>query len=208
MKALILLIALSAPIFSFAQYAHQFSQPVPPNVNLLKVGDHTILIHPMDLKNEAQKWITYDSMLNIINTKKLVTPDAGNIMSQTYTETINSILRVDQFIIEGQLKISAFAFDLKGNLLFSKEIEAKPPPGHKIQPFPFYVLQSPDKRVLSLVQTLSMEGDSLAVSNIILDDQLNIFNNVGYTIPFDPRLADLYLPVVFDSKRCCYNSSR
>jgi hypothetical protein len=196
MKLTTLLITLFLPIWLVAQYNHPLSQLVPANSYLLKSGENSILIHPLDLKNKAHKWITFDSTLTIISNKKLITPEAEKLISQTYLEGGNSIIRVDQILVEDVLRISAFTFDVKGTLLGSKEIEAIPIISKKGKASPFHVIQSADKNFISLVQAFVVKGDSLAISNVVFDKNLSPYANAGYMLPFNALLTNMYLPLV------------
>ncbi|HEX8333830.1 MAG TPA: hypothetical protein VF622_14505 [Segetibacter sp.] len=196
MKASTLLVFLFLPFCLVAQYDYRLDQPLPANSYLLKSGENSILIHPMDLKNKAHRWVTFDSTLKITSNKKLITPDPENIISQAYLEAGDSIIRIDQYLIENELRISAFTFDVKGNLLISKDIEVLPVTGKKVKASPFYVLLSPDRNSIALVQTLVVEGDSLAISKVVFTKNLNTSTNAGYMFPFNSLLSDMYLPIV------------
>jgi hypothetical protein len=198
MKFCSLIISLLLPGFLLAQYFYPLSQPIATNAYLLKSGDKTILINPIDSKNEAQLWTTFDSTLKVIAKKKLITPEAKNIISQTYVEGNNCIYRIDQFLFENHLRISAFAFDITGRLLFSQQIESNAITGNKMQPLPFYIAQSENKKYISLVQSAIVGGDSIGISKLVLNEKLNISGNTLNTFLFDPQLSDMHLPIVTD----------
>ena len=198
MKLIAFFVSLAFPLSLLAQYDHSFSDPVPNNARLFKIGNHTVLIHPIDMDDRTHKWISFDSTLDITSAKKLVTPDAGSIISQTYLECFNSIVRVDQFLTDEGIRVSAYNFDMKGNILHRKEIAGTHAPGKKIPSIPFYISQSPDKRSIALVQAQIVNDDSLTISNIFFNDQLTIHGNGIFTVSFDQDLSDLYMPLVND----------
>lgn len=71
------------PFLASAQRQSFLSNPISPNARLLSIGDTTILVNQMDLKNEAHKWTTYDCAVNVLAIKKLITPAEGNMLGQT-----------------------------------------------------------------------------------------------------------------------------
>jgi len=195
-----LLVFLAFPLSLLAQYNHSLSDPVPNNARLFKSGNHTVLIHPMDMTNRAHKWISFDSSLEITAAKKLVMPDSENVISQTYLECTNSIIRIDQFLSDEGIQVSAYTFDMQGNILHRKEIVEGLVPARKMPPIPFYISQSPGKRTIALVQAQIVDGDSLTISGIVFNDQLTILGDGKFTVPFDQQLSDLYMPLVNDLK--------
>lgn len=196
MRSCTFLVCLLFPFSLLAQYFNPLPGAPPSNGNLLSVGDHTILIHPLNENGQSQKWLTYDSTLAIISTKKLVTPHAASLVNQTYLESNNSVFRIDQFIVDGKLQISAFKFDVNGNLINSKPIETKQSQQSKLRVTPFYVSQSADKNSFALVQTVGLPNDSLFISAVALNSDLSIVNRVASEIAFNSLLFDLHLPIV------------
>jgi hypothetical protein len=195
MKFTAFLILMLFPFWLVAQYNYVLSTPISNGLHLLKLGDKAILIHPLDAYNQSHKWITFDSTLAAVSTKKLITPEAQNIISQNYLEGANSIIRIDQFFIDGQLQVSAFVFDVNGNLLRSKQVENIFFQDKKLLAKPFTIAQSPDKKSVSLVQSL-VGVEFLSVSCIVFNDQLTITSNTNFTLPFDGKLFEVYGPVI------------
>jgi hypothetical protein len=177
-----------------AQHHHAFSGTIPSGARLFTVGDHTILIHALENPGD-QKWTSFDSTLKVIATKKLVSPDAENIVGQTYLEAGNSLIRIDQIRNGKQLELSAFVFDATGNIISREAIVAD-----SIYGLPFYISQSPGKDFLLLSQAFTMGTDSMIVRNIVIDKELNVVNNSSTEIPFNPELFDFYMPMLNDQK--------
>jgi hypothetical protein len=199
MRLLTLLLCIFHPAFLCAQYIYPLPASIPEGSQLLKLGNETILIHPMDVNNQSHKWTTLDSTLAETSTKKLVTPGAENIIRQTYLESVNSIIRIDQFLLNGELIVSAFVFDAKGNLIRKKQIENVVFSGTK-SPVPFYVAQSPDKTVVLLIETLILDDDNISVLSIVFDELLNVSTPRKVNVAFKPALFDLYMPLVNNDK--------
>lgn len=198
MRILTLLISILLPAFLCAQYTYPLPGSVPEDLHLLKLGSETILIHPMD-NNQSHKWIAFDSTLAATSVKKLVTPGAENLRSQTYLESAGSIIRIDQFLLDGELIVSAFVFDSKGNLIREKQIENVVFTGTK-SPVPFYVAQSPDKTLVLLIETLIVDDDNISVLSILFDELLNVSTPRKFNVAFKPALFDLYMPLVNNDK--------
>ena len=158
---------------------------------LLAVGEKTILILPLDRGNESQKWMTFDASLRLTSEKKLRTPDAQYLVSQTYLEGENSIIRIDQFLLGEELLISAFVFDAEGNLIMGKDLELA-----TAFHVPACAVVSPGKKCFSLVQMASLSGDSLSLSTLVFNQQLETMHKARLTIPFDSEQTDLYLPLL------------
>ncbi len=184
------------PILSSAQSIHTLTKEVSPNAHFIAVKDKTILVEPIDAASESQKWTTLDSALQIISIKRMVTPGANLLISQAFLPGFNKVLRIDQMLVEDELKIGAFVFDTEGNLLNVKAIDAVPAPGTKIIHSPFMLTQSPDKRSIALVQAQQLLSDSLAIAAIVLDDALNVISNTGYRILYEPMLSELKPPML------------
>ncbi|HUS03253.1 MAG TPA: hypothetical protein VMY77_16050, partial [Chitinophagaceae bacterium] len=128
-----------------------------------------------------------------------VTPGAENIIRQTYLESVNSIIRIDQFFLDGELIVSAFVFDAQGNLIRRKQIENVIFTGTK-SPVPFYVAQSSDKTVVLLIETLIVDDDNISVLSIVFDELLNVSTPRKFNVAFKPALFDLYMPLVNNDK--------
>ena len=195
MKVITLFMIMLIPVALIAQYDRSLPEPVPSNAHLFSLNDQVILIHPMDMQNKSDKWVLFDSSLNITATRKLTTPYAEDILSQNYLQSDNVIFRIDQFLLDGQLHVNAYTFNAKGDLINSKALDFSPHPGSQLLPVPFYISQSPGKKIISLMQA-QVIADSLIIANVILDDQLNISSNTGFSIPFDAVLSDMYMPLV------------
>ena len=95
MKRGLFIIVLLLPLLVLAQFEYFFTKAPSSKSRLLQLGHHTIFIEPLDIINQNQKWITFDSTLNIISAKKLVTPGAVNLIQQDYLQGKNAIIRVD-----------------------------------------------------------------------------------------------------------------
>lgn len=196
MKLLVSFFIFFLPFVLEAQLKHALAEAQQPADRLLKVGSNTVIIHPLDLRNEAQKWTSFDSTLKVTSVKKLVTPYGKNIIRQTYLECEHAIIRVDQYLAEGELQISAYVFDLQGNIILRKDIQDTAAPERKILPSPYYVLQSPDKQTVSLVQAMVKGGERMYVSSINFSPELKIISNKNHILSFDPESLDMYMPMV------------
>lgn len=183
----------------FAQNEYIFSDPVPPDARLLKVEDRIVLIHSMDINNEAQKWTCFDSSLVPISAKKLLTPDAEFLIAQSYMESLTSIIRIDQLLTGNGLQINAYTFDAEGNITHRKEINKSPDIIKKTAPVPFYIAQSPGKNLIAIVQTLIAKEDSLLVSGVIIDEKLDIKSGINFITGFDPEFSEMYMPIIDDN---------
>ena len=199
MKTASLLMILLFPVALFAQYDQPLNQPVPSNAHLFSLNDQVIMIHPMEFQSKSDKWVLFDSSLNIIATRKLTTPYAEYILSQNYLQSVDVIFRIDQFLLDGQLRVNVYTFNEKGDLINSKALDFSPIDGSQLLPVPFYISQSPGKKVISLMQA-QVIADSLVIANLVLNDQLNISSNTGFSIPFDEVLSDMYMPLVNDNE--------
>jgi len=198
--SLAIFILFLAPVFLCAQHIHVINRMSSPGSHLLNINENIVLIDEIDITNGAQTWTTFDNSMNVISTKKLVTPSADMLINQTYLPGDNKVLRIDQMVIEKQLHIGAFVFDTKGTLLHVKEIEISPAPGTSIINSPFVITQSPDKKSLALVQSQSHQTDSLAIASIILDDALEIVNNSSFIIHFETILNDMQFPLLSNNQ--------
>ena len=205
MKVITLFIIMLIPVALIAQYDQSLPEPVPSNAHLFSLNDQVILIHPMDMQNKSDKWVLFDSSLNITATRKLTTPYADDILSQNYLQSDNVIFRIDQFLLDGQLHVNSYTFNAKGDLINSKALDFSPHPGSQLLPVPFYISQSPGKKIISLMQA-QVIADSLIIANVILDDQLNISSNTGFSIPFDAVLSDMYMPLVNNNETSFINT--
>ncbi len=194
MKKAFLLSTVLLPFLIHAQLIHQFQQPVPPNSKLLQMGEQTIMIHPFDLTNSAHKWTTFDKDLQQVATKKLVTPDVQHIISQTYLESHNTILRIDQLFIEDHIYVTAYAFDTEGNLIKNQLLTSVLK--ETTEPVPLLILQSPDKKYAGIVQLLNVKQDSLFVNSLIVDADFEEINKAAFTVPFDPVVSEVHLPLL------------
>lgn len=192
MKTINLVIVFFFPFFAFSQHIQSLSQPPPPNAQLLQLNSYTIMVHPIDLNNTAHKWVSFDTALQIIAAKKLVTPNAENIINQTYLESSNSILRIDQLYIDSQFYVTAYIFDRYGNLVKNEVVYTAPIASGN--PSSFQLSQSPDKRYVSLVQALLLQQDSLNINGIIIDAGLSEVNKFTLTTPFDTEISEMYSP--------------
>jgi hypothetical protein len=196
MRVLFFLLILLVSIGSSAQRNRFQNKPDIPTEQQLKVGSHTVLIHSMDVENHDQKWTSLEHGINVTAEKKLITPYGRNIIRQNYLEGINTIIRVDQYLVNKQLRISAYVFDVSGNILHRKEIVDTAVAGRNMLLAPYTISQSPDKQTISLVQPMVAGGEQMAVSNINFDPELKITSNHSYTFPFDPKVMDMYMPLV------------
>ncbi len=67
---------------------------------------------------------------------------------------------------------------------------------NKVLPWPYNVVQSPDKQIISLVQAMEFKGERVKISSVVINNQLQITGDQNYTLPFDSELLDMYLPLV------------
>ena len=191
-----MLTVLLAPIFMWAQHIHTFKNPVSPGSHLLTVNQKTILVDKIDVASGFQSWTTFDTALKVTSLKKMVTPGAEMLISQTYLPGAEKVIRIDQMLIEEQLHIGAFVFDTEGTLLHVKAIDVKQAPGTKIAHMAFNITQSPDKKSLALVQVQAHKDDSLAIAAVVLDDTLGIINRTGFSVFYEAILSDLQPPLL------------
>lgn len=191
--------SLLAQLSLFAQQEYIFSDPVPTDARLFKINDRIILIHSMDINNEAQKWVCFDSSLAIVSAKKLLTPDAEFLIAQTYIESSKNIIRIDQLLMGAGLQVNAYTFDPEGNITHRKEINESLDTLKKTPPVPFYISQSPGKSLVAIVQTLIAKGDSLLVSGVVIDERLNIKTRINFIVGFDPEFSEMYMPIIDDN---------
>lgn len=184
-----------APFLLGAQHYYILPEAPPPNTMLLNINDVTVMIQP-DVKNrEVHKWLSLDSTLQITAAKKLVTPHASKIIGQTYLSGRNTILRVDQFIQDDIFHVSAFVFDENGDIQNKQEVNLASAARKSLLPSPFLVLQSPDKRMVSLVQVQKGEGDSLLISAISISEELTTNTSHQFVIAFNEELQELLVPL-------------
>lgn len=198
-KTISVSIFILCPLLLLAQFEYIFKEPASPRSRLFNIGT-TVMIEPIDDYNTSHKWISFDSTLAITSTKKLITPDAEYLVSQTYLEGINKLFRIDQFLLDKRLQISIFIFDDQGNLLKSKQIDTSAD-GKLLLPIPFTVSQSANKRTFSLVQALLDMEEKLTVLNIVLNEELDIRNKASFSIPFNSELTDYYAPFINDEEK-------
>lgn len=195
MKVLLFIILL-IPIGSSAQRKRSQNKPDIPTDQQLKVGNHIVLIHSMDVENRDQKWTSLEQGINVTSEKKLITPYGKDIIRQNYLEGLNTVIRVDQYLVDKQLRISAYVFDVSGNILYKKEIVDTAVAGRNMLPAPYTISQSSDKQTISLVQPMIAAGEQMTISNINFNPELKITSNYNYTFPFDPKVLDMYMPLV------------
>src|SRR5687768_3643431 len=154
----------------------------------MQVGHNIVLIHTLDEKNFSQKWVCFDSSLNILSAKKIVSPDWQHIISKNYISTGDAVVRVDQMVFNDSLYLSLIRFDAFGTP--THKIEIAQSGKQKIHPFPFYISQSSDRKYLALVQPVIHSNDKLAYASFVLDDMLNMVSIA--------KGEQLYDPIVFD----------
>jgi hypothetical protein len=66
----------------------------------MSVGGRIVMIQPIDLTNKEQKWVCLNLNLSEVSIKKLITPNAEQMVSQVYIPSVNSIIRLDQYVTE------------------------------------------------------------------------------------------------------------
>ena len=181
-----------------AQPFSAISDPVLRTELQFKMGRHLVVIKPLQQHNEAHQWTTFDSITNVTVTKRLVTPYVKRIVRQLYFSGGQTIIRVDQYFAGKQLHINAYVFDVYGNIIFRKDITDSVSPSYRLFASPYFVVQSPNKQVISLVQAMVVKGEQIKVSSIVFDNQLQINSTRNYTVPFDSELMDMYMPLVND----------
>lgn len=196
MKITSALIIIFSPLILGAQRQRLQSEPVVPYEQQLKVGKHTVIIQPIDFENKTQKWISLENGDSVMSIKKLVTPYGKHIIRQDYLEGANSVIRIDQYATAGRFSISAYVFDVRGYVVYQKDLLDTPLIGKKVLPQPYAVLQSPDKHTLSLVQSIIIGGERLNISGINLNAELVVTSNLHQSFPFDPKQVDMYMPMV------------
>jgi hypothetical protein len=157
----------------------------------------------MDINNEAQKWLSFDSSLNRLAAKKLVTPDAVKIIGQSYIPSNNSIIRIDQLVIDDEFRVRAFVFDVHGNIINQKDIDLAAAAKARLLAVPFYVIQSPNQQMASLVQMQMMPSDTLLVTAFSMDNELATQTSKAFKIPFNKELQDVLMPLT-DNKGSVY----
>jgi len=196
MKVVKLLFLFFLPFVLHGQTGNAISDSVLRLDLLFKMGRHTVVIKPMQVNNEAHQWTTFDSVTNITVTKRLVTPYVKRIVRQHYFSTGQSIIRIDQYFVAKRLHISAYVFDVYGNIIFRKSITDSIASANKVLPSLYYVVQSQDKQIISLVQAMVFKGERVKVSSVVINNQLQITGDQNYMLPFDSELLDMYLPLV------------
>lgn len=183
-----------------AQYisTDQFSITDVSSSYFLKSGSETILLYPFDPNISSQIWTTFDSTLQAVSKKKLVTPNAHEIINQTYFESFNSITRIDQWINDNELHISVYIFDSRGNIIVKKEINdtiaAKQDADYRL--LPFTVSQSADKKLVALTRSAIKTENELAVETIIFNTNIDVIKRASFRVDFNPDLLTQYLPVL------------
>lgn len=186
--------------FTFAQTEFLFSEPVPRGSQLFRVNDQLILIHALPGESRAQKWTSFDSSLNVIDVKKLVSPDADMTISQSYLEGKHSIFRFDQLLVNNSVLVNAYHFDPQGNLIGSKEIlPGKDRVDGKFRGV-FMITQSAGKNYFLLTTIQPANEDSLTVTALIVDEQLNLLKNLHFSLAFERQFSDLYPALIDDDQ--------
>lgn len=194
-RYLLLILSITIPVLLWGQKYYSLTEKVPSKAKLLSINDVTVLIQPITENNDAQKWLSFDTALNLIAAKKLVTPNAKNIIIQNYLEGENKIIRIDQSIIDDVFYVSAFVFDIEGNIVKKQEINLASAAKRRLSPTPFIVIQSPDKRVISLIQMRRLTLDSILVSAISINENLATSTSSQFQILFDENIEDLLTPL-------------
>jgi hypothetical protein len=186
-------------LLSFPATAQKFTplkDPVPSSASFLQLGNQIVLIHPFDKNNSTQKWVTFDSGLNIIAAKKIFSPEWHHMVSQNYVTTSDAVIRIDQMIFNDSLYITLYRFDASGNLRKRLALDFLPFNGRKLETVPFYISQSADKKMLALVQPMTLRKDELTLTSFVLNEMLDVSSNFQRAHPFDPLLHDMLLPLV------------
>jgi hypothetical protein len=196
MRVAIILLFLLLPGYFFGQGFYSIGETVPSSTQLMSVGGRIVMIQPIDLTNKEQKWVCLNLNLSEVSIKKLITPNAEQMVSQVYIPSVNSIIRLDQYVTEGQIFLNAFAFDATGNMKKQLQLEPIINLGQQLYPMPFYLIQSENKEWISVTQSVNLENDSLQLRNILLDKDLNIISNSVFNIDYNNDLFDYYLPVL------------
>ena len=194
-RYLLLILTITIPALLWGQKYYSLTEKASSKAKLLSINDVTVLIQPITENNEAQKWLSFDTALNVIAAKKLVTPNAKNIIIQNYLEGENKVIRIDQSIIDDVFYVSAFVFDVEGNIIKKQEINLASAAKRKLSPTPFIVIQSPDKRVISLIQMRRLTMDSILVSAISINENLATTTSSQFQILFDENLEELLTPL-------------
>ena len=195
-KNYIILILVLAPPYLSAQNIHPLKRNVEAGSHLLNVNQKVVLIDQIDVASESQLWTTFDTALKIISQKRMVTPEAEMLISQTFLPANNKVLRIDQMLINDQIQIGAFVFDTEGSLLHVKAVPTIPAPGTSITKTPFLISQSPDKKSFALVHAQAYKDDSLAVAAVVLNDSLNIISSTGFSFYYESILSDILSPLL------------
>jgi len=203
MKRLFVLPALCFSLILHAQQGslrnYVFPEPPPTNSYLLYSGSNTIMIWQEDVMNLSHLWTTFDSTMNMVKKTKLITPNALDIINQSYYETPAGIIRADQFINNQSLHASIYLFDAYGNITFSRQLTDS----NEYKAFtdkkkirPFSIVLSADKNYISLVQTQTNDTGQLSIAAIIISADLKKIDKKSFVIPFDPELQALFPPVL------------
>lgn len=198
MRSFLLAFVVIFPFLSQAQLEYAFKNTPSADTRLVEIGEHTIVIQPLDIINQKQRWLTLDAAFNVVATKTFVNPAASNLIMQTYLQGQNSIIRIDQYLSNEQLVLTAVVFNAKGEIKHALDLLPEGDGTRSLLRSPFFIAQSPNKKFFVLLQPQIDDYDSLSVKTIVIDDTLNIKTNTLFTVSFDEEQFDIYMPLIND----------